>query len=939
MHSPHWNPQFTAHPPSLHCDTRTASNTSLIDWDKNVINYVYSCMYPEPYRPTPFVLPSPTTCTAFRKAHRRIVSATSSHAFQRTSTKHPRLIVSHARGHMRNASDPGMHIFYPQPPNAPIFLPTTTTVDEERNISNVEVPVRGVEHGSCSEVDEDGVRSPGKLISKGPSGSSCPVPGLRFWANSVVLLIALCAMAFFQSMVSSGYLSSIITTLERRFDLTSRQVGYIYCCYEVTSVLSTIGFSFINVRKRNRPRIIGVLGLVLGLGFCFFALPHWLSGPYNPSEFNNVAANKIEPLCSVIDVNTTVPSPPSFVDRSHCNLTGVTVLRIGEESVLSTDYTIALPFFCCSLAVAGFGSSSLFVLAPTFLWDNLSPRQYPIYSGLLYSCAGLGPAFGFIAGAAFLQIYIDSPSINPPPSLDVYDQSWLGAWWLGMVIFGALSCIPALPVLGFSQNLLSKVDSESLTVPTASTAETTVVLTPKSGAKPRMATGDTVSHVPVPVSEVSSAPHFPEPIPEGSESLSRTPTTITNTAYADPEDMLPSDCKIHRRQSSKNDFDAQLRLCENEMSLASSPKGGRRKGLTLFKSGFCGSFFRKCQGRSTVLKRVVTNPIWLGVTATTVTENTIVSAYLTYAAKYLQAEFRIPAHLASIHTGGVVVPSAVLGVLTGALLMRHFRPSITRTLFASLIPLLATLATVLILMLGLGCPKNQMAGVTATYDGKSYWQSGGSFLQNSSNLSAACNSGCRLTVSGQNFSCPLASNYNPVCWKQTSTPVGEPQMQMSFMNPCLAGCAGFRPKSTPDGKLEIYENCNCVTNSSLVPAGVHSLSDPVPGGTVTRGVCSPQCSNYVPFLIITFITIFLTSINQNPSNVITLSCVAPEDGTAALGLQVFFARTLGRCLFCFINLRAETGFFMMLKIVIHYLMSYLSVLRPFYFLSLAGFYL
>lgn len=49
--------------------------------------------------------------------------------------------------------------------------------------------------------------------------------------------------------------------------------------------------------------------------------------------------------------------------------------------------------------------------------------------------------------------------------------------------------------------------------------------------------------------------------------------------------------------------------------------------------------------------RVISNPIWLGVTGTTVTEQTIVSAYLTYAAKYLQAQFRIPAHLASIHTG------------------------------------------------------------------------------------------------------------------------------------------------------------------------------------------------------------------------------------------------------------------------------------------------
>ncbi|KAL5969313.1 Solute carrier organic anion transporter family member 1A6 [Taenia solium] len=56
-----------------------------------------------------------------------------------------------------------------------------------------------------------------------------------------------------------------------------------------------------------------------------------------------------------------------------------------------------------------------------------------------------------MAGAALLQIYIDAPSIQPPPTslLDVYSQFWLGAWWLGMVIFGVVACLPALPVLAF----------------------------------------------------------------------------------------------------------------------------------------------------------------------------------------------------------------------------------------------------------------------------------------------------------------------------------------------------------------------------------------------------------------------------------------------------------------------------------------------------------
>lgn len=64
-------------------------------------------------------------------------------------------------------------------------------------------------------------------------------------------------------------------------------------------------------------------------------------------------------------------------------------------------------------------------------------------------------------------------------------------------------------------------------------------------------------------------------------------------------------------------------------------------------------------GRIQVFRRVVTNPIWLGVTATTVTENTIVSAYLTFAAKYLQSQYRIPAHISSIHTGALLLLSVV----------------------------------------------------------------------------------------------------------------------------------------------------------------------------------------------------------------------------------------------------------------------------------------
>lgn len=68
-----------------------------------------------------------------------------------------------------------------------------------------------------------------------------------------------------------------------------------------------------------------------------------------------------------------------------------------------------------------------------------------------------------MAGAAFLQIYIDAPSIQPPSAsqLDVFSQSWLGAWWLGMVIFGVVACLPAIPVLLFPRRLPTRPEDGS----------------------------------------------------------------------------------------------------------------------------------------------------------------------------------------------------------------------------------------------------------------------------------------------------------------------------------------------------------------------------------------------------------------------------------------------------------------------------------------------
>ncbi len=76
--------------------------------------------------------------------------------------------------------------------------------------------------------------------------------------------------------------------------------------------------------------------------------------------------------------------------------------------------------------------------------------------------------------------------------------------------------------------------------------------------------------------------------------------------------------------------------------------------------------------------------------------------------------------------------------------------------------------------------------------------------QTPANLTATCNSVCRTApnplTGGRAFSCPHSSEYNPVCWHQTLTEIGTPRKQMSFLNPCLAGCSGYEVIEGADGK-------------------------------------------------------------------------------------------------------------------------------------------
>lgn len=72
------------------------------------------------------------------------------------------------------------------------------------------------------------------------------------------------------------------------------------------------------------------------------------------------------------------------------------------------------------------------------------PKQFiylHFYIGLSYFLRMLGPALGYTLASYCLQLYI-APSLTP--TINNIDPRWLGAWWLGWIVLGALMTVSAL---------------------------------------------------------------------------------------------------------------------------------------------------------------------------------------------------------------------------------------------------------------------------------------------------------------------------------------------------------------------------------------------------------------------------------------------------------------------------------------------------------------
>lgn len=194
-----------------------------------------------------------------------------------------------------------------------------------------------------------------------PCGIGKCRPGIfQSLANIKTFVICMCLLMVTSGTMSTGYFNSVITTIEKRFEIGSSISGLIAASYEFGSLVTVIFISYLGGR-RHIPKWISYGIFLMAFGAFLFALPHIIAEKY--TVHRGISSNATEEnICKLVDEVTSSGYKEKCIGETSGNWVYVLIL-ISAQVLIGT------------------GGTPVLTLGTTYVDNHVQKEKAPVYLG------------------------------------------------------------------------------------------------------------------------------------------------------------------------------------------------------------------------------------------------------------------------------------------------------------------------------------------------------------------------------------------------------------------------------------------------------------------------------------------------------------------------------------------------------------------------------